>query len=118
MAIITKKRKAYLALVFDSASRFAVWRKSKVKAKGKRGGGGGKSNKFKGRFQFTDVDDDKIVRLAKRKQLAGAAAIAAKAPMAVWMRVVTDYGKVIMMDADQFDYGGARNVASATPHFG
>lgn len=116
MAIITKKRKTYLALVFDSASRFAVWRKSRVKAKGKRGGGG-KSNKFKGRFQFTDVDEDKIARLACRKQLARAETPAAKAPMAVWMRVVTDYGRVIMMDADQFDYGGARNVATATPHF-
>lgn len=117
MAILTKPRTSPLALVFSGATTaMSAWRGSK---KGKRGGGsGGKSNKFKGRFQFTDVDEDKIARLAKRKQLAGAAAIAAKAPMAVWVRIVTDYGKTIMMDADHFEAAGARNVASATPHFG
>lgn len=117
MAAFTKTHKPHLALVFSGAtSALSAWRKSKTK--GKRGGGsGGKSNKFKGRFQFTDVDEEKIARLARRKQLARAEVVAAKAPMAVWMRVVTDYGKTIMMDADQFDAGGARNVASATPHF-
>ena len=116
MATLTTTHTSPLALVFSGASTaISAWRESK---KGKRGGGGGKSNKFKGRFQFTDVDEDKIARLSKRKQLAGAAAIAAKAPMAVWVRIVTDYGKTIMMDADHFESAGARNVASATPHFG
>ena len=117
MAAFTKTQQPHLALVFSGATNaISAWRKSK---KGKRGGGaGGKSNKFKGRFQFTDVDEDKIARLSGRKQLAAAAVIAAKAPMAVWVRIVTDYGKTVMMDADHFESAGARNVASATPHFG
>lgn len=114
MAAFTKKQNTPLALVFASVSAFAARRKSKSK---RGGGNGGRSNKFKGRFQFTDVDEDKIPRLARRKSLQGKETVLAKAPMAVWMRVVTDCGKTIMMNADQFDAGGARNVVSATPHF-
>lgn len=117
MATVSMTHKPHLALIFAGAAVFGAWRKSKGK-KGKRGSAGGRGNKFKGVCQFTDVDEDKVVRLRRRKQLAGAAMIAAKTPMAVWMRVVTDYGKTIIMNADQFEAGGVRGgVASVTPHF-
>lgn len=107
-----KKNKLDLAMIFAGASALATWRKSR----GKRGGGA-RGNNFKGRFQFTDIDEDKIARLARRKQMVSKDAAITQTPVAVWMRVVTDYGRTFMMNADQFEAGGARNVASATPHF-
>ena len=117
MAAFMNIQASHLAPVFAGVSALASRRKSKTKSKGKRGGNGGKSNKFKGVFQFTDVDEDKVVRLARRKQYVGKDILLAKAPMAVWMRVVTEYGQTIMMNADQFEAGGAGKVAAATPHF-
>lgn len=114
MAVSLKTQKSPLALVFASVSAFAGRRKDKKK---RGGGNGGKGNTLKGLVQFADVDEDKIPRLARRKQMLSKDVATVKAPMAVWMRVVTDYGKVVMMNADQFEAGGARNVASATPHF-
>ena len=116
MAAFMDIRHAHLAPVFAGVSLLSGRRKSK--SKGKRGGGnGGRANKFKGVFQFTDVDEDKVVRLSRRKQLESVKTMAAQAPMAVWMRVVTSSGHTLMMNADQFDAGGAGDVVSATPHF-
>ena len=117
MATFMNIQHTHLAPVFAGVTVLAGRRKSK--AKGKRGSasGSGKGNKLKGLVQYTDVDEDKIVRLSRRKQLAGVKALAAQAPMAVWMRVVTGSGQTLMMNADQFDAGGAGDVASATPHF-
>lgn len=112
----TRNLKLYLAEAFEGAS--AKWRKAKEKGRrGKGGSGGGKANRLVGLVQYTDVDEDKVVRLSRRKQLAGAAKIAAKAPMAIWMRIVTNSGSVVMMNAEQFESGGASDVAAATPHF-
>ena len=115
MASFMEKQGSHLAKIFAGVSVFAKRRKSK--AKGKRGGNGGRGHKLKGFVQFTDVDEDKVARLSRRKQYVGKAMVSAQTPMVVWMRVVTDYGKTIMMNADQFEAGGAGNVASATPHF-
>lgn len=117
MAAFMNIQASHLAPVFAGASILAARRKSKTKSKGKRGGGGGKSNKFKGLFQFTDVDEEKVVRLARRKQYVSKDVIAAKAPMAVWMRVVTDAGQTLMVNADQFEAGAVKAVSAATPHF-
>ena len=118
MAAFMNIQHTHLAPVFAGVSVLAGRGKFKSKGKaGKTGGGGGKGNKLKGLVQYTDVDEDKVVRLARRKPLEAAKAIAGQAPMAVWMRVVTATGQTIMMNPDQFDAGGAGDVASATPHF-
>lgn len=116
MAVFMNTYQTHLAPVFAAVSVLAGRRKSKSKAK-RSGGGSGKGNKLKGLVQYTDVDEDKIVRLARRKTMASKHVAASAAPMAVWIRVVTDYGKTIMMNADQFEAGGVQGVASATPHF-
>lgn len=108
----------HLAPVFAGVTLLSGRSRPQSKSKrGGSGGGSGKGNKLKGLVQYTDVDEDKVVRLARRKPLEAAKAIAAQAPMAVWMRVVTSSGQTIMMNPDQFDAGGAGDVASATPHF-
>ena len=119
MAAFMNIQHTHLAPVFAGVSVLAGRGKTKSKGKGgkRSGGSGGKANKLKGLVQYTDVDEDKVVRLARRKQLAGVKAMAAPPAMAVWMRVVTTSGQTIMMNADQFDAGGAGDVASATPHF-
>lgn len=110
-----KKRASTFALAFAGAALLrAVSRKSKGT---RRGGRDTRGNKFKGRFQFNDVDEDAVVRLSRRKMMTSKQVAAVAAPMAVWMRVVTDYGKTIVMNADQFDAGGVKGVASAVPHF-
>lgn len=107
----------HLAPVFAGVTVLSA-RRGKSGSKGKRGGGnGGKANKLKGLVQYTDVDEDKVVRLSRRKQLEATKAIAASPAMAVWMRIVTSTGQTLMMNPDQFDAGGAGDVASATPHF-
>lgn len=119
MAAFMNIQHTHLAPVFAGVSVLAGLSRSKPKSRsGKRSGGtGGKSNKLKGLVQYTDVDEDKILRLARRKQLAGVKALAVPPAMAVWMRVVTGSGNVIMMNPDQLDAGGVDDVATATPHF-
>lgn len=108
------RRSSSFALAFAGAALRMAGRKSKGTRRGSRDTRG---NKFKGRFQFSDVDEDAIVRLSRRKMMTSKQVAAVAAPMAVWMRVVTDYGKTIMMNADQFDAGSVKGVASAVPHF-
>ena len=117
MAAFMNIQHTHLAPVFAGVTVLSGGRR-KSGSKGKRGGGnGGKAKKLKGLVQYTDVDEDKVVRLSRRKQLAGTKAMTAPPAMAVWMRVVTSSGQTLMMNADQFDAGGAGDVASATPHF-
>ncbi len=106
-----KNRKSAFASAFSCAVANVRGRRRKSAARGSRG------HKFKGRFQFNDVDEDAVPRLAKRKMALRKEIAAVKAPLAVWIRVVTDYGKSIMMDADQFDASNMQGVKSATPHF-
>ncbi len=118
MKDLTKNHSLHLALTFAGAAVTATLRKSKGKrGSGTRASGGGKSNKFKGLFQFNDVDEDKVARLSRRKQMMSKTVAAAVTPMAVWMQVVTQTGMTIMMNADQFEAGGAGKALSATPHF-
>jgi hypothetical protein len=109
------KRKSAFALAFARAVVCVGGRKSKGTRRSSRDGRG---HKFKGRFQFNDVDEDKVARLARRKAMVAKHVAAVTPAMAIWMRVVTDYGKTIMMNADQFDAGGVQGVKSAVPHFG
>lgn len=111
MAMFTKKRKSILTLAFSRASGRVVSRKSRGTRRGGRG------HNFKGRFQFHDVDEERNPRLLRRKMSRAKDAPPPIKPLSVWMRVVTDYGRTIMMDPDQLD---ASNVAvrDATPHFG
>ncbi len=112
MAMFTKKRKSILTLAFSRATGRVVSRKSRGTRRGSRG------HIFKGRFQFHDVDEERHPRLIRRKMLRAKDSAPPVKPLSVWMRVVTDYGRTVMMDPDQFDAANMPGVRDATPHFG
>lgn len=115
MMNVTNKRVSYIASIFAGAATGAPPRR---KSKGtRRGSRDGRGHKFKGKVQDLEMDEDRNARLARRKIMVSKNVASVAAPMAIWMRVVTDYGRTIMMNADQFDAGGIRGVKSAVPHF-
>lgn len=84
----------------------------------KSGSAGGRKHTMRGNLKEVDMDADEERRLLKkplrRKPLAKMADIVApQTPICAWVRAVTDYGKTVIINPDQFDAmsgGGFRDV--------